>query len=336
MFTDVTGLRINGQIVDPVPKFAAVRGGLPTGRVLYVRSIGVNGDSNGGTGDGSRPDIPLASLFGSTGALAALGGRTNVGDVIYVLPGHVESVSAADMASHTGAASYFSIIGLGGNGSNMPTFNWTAAAATWLLDTAGVELANLRLMLCGSVAATTITVATPITVSAANCRMVNNLINWGLDTNTGCGSTLGAIALVAATNFEFINNRCVNLDTAGTLAVSCLSVNGCDNLIVRGNTFTGGTTATTVGPVHFVTTASLNVLIEWNNIENLKASSTKALTTAIDGVTGTIRYNQFRVQSGIVATTVATTPFLCSYYQNFTADTDTQNGALDVGAGTST
>lgn len=336
MYTDFTGIRINGNILDPLPKYAAVRGGLPTGRVIYARSIGSNGDSVGGYGDGSRPDIPCAAVFGATGALAQLGGRTNAGDVIYVLPGHSENVSAADMASHTGAASYFSIIGLGGNGSNKPTFAWTAATATWLIDTAGVELANLRLMLCGTAAATTITVATPITVSTANCRMVNNDINWGLDTNTGCGSTLGAIALVAATNFEFINNRCVNLDTAGTLAVSCLSINGCDNLIVRGNTFTGGTTATTVGPVHFVTTASLNVLIEWNNIENLKASSTKALTTAIDGVTGTIRYNQFRVQSGIVAGTVAGTPFLCSAYQNFTADTDTHNGALDVFAATST
>lgn len=331
-FTELgPGVTINGALLDSNgARFPNVRGGLPSGRVLYVCSNG----GRDGFGDGTNINMPLASLGGATGALARIAGRTNKGDVIYVLPGHSENVSAADYFSDTGSASGFSVIGLG-SGALRPTFNWTAATSTWLLDTTGVEIANCILNLCGSTATGTLTVATPITVSAADCRIVNCYINWGQDTDTGCGSTLGAIAVTAA-RFEFVNNFCPNLDTAGTLAVSFLSLNGADDAVISSNTIYGGTTSTTVGPVHCVTTASKRIRIIGNVVENLKASSTKAVTSAIASVTGTIAGNYCRVQSGIVAFTIASTPFLCSFYNNYTADTDTQNGALDIANGTST
>lgn len=330
-FTDFTGLSINGAPLSPISPIGGLRGLGPNGKVWYVCSLG----GPGGSGDGTRPDSPLLTVGGANGALARMVGRTNNGDVVVCLPGHVESVSSADYFSHTGTASGFSIYGYG-TGTLRPTFNWTVATSTWLVDTANIEISGLRLNLAGADAAGTLTVTTPITVSAAGFKAVGNFVNWGQSSDNGCGSTLGAIAFVGASQCEIVGNKFISLDTAGTLPVSCLSINGCDFFTLVGNQICGGTTATTVGSVHFVTTASLNVLISGNRIENLKASSTKALTTAIDGVTGSIEYNRFRVQSGIVATTIATTPFLCSYFQNFTADTDTQNGALDVGNGTST
>lgn len=307
---------------------SAGRAPVPGAKVLYVGNR-----TSGPYGNGTTPERPLAALFGAGGGLDLLNDRANYGDKIYVLPGHTESVSAADMGSHTGTASGFSVEGLG-IGNQAPTFNWTATGSTWLLDTAGVELVNLNLNLAGANAATTITIVTPITVSANDCRIVGCRINWGLDTNTGCGSTLGAIS-VTGDRFEFIGNRCYNLDVAGTLAVSFLSINGCDNVKIVGNQIAGASTSTTVGPVHFLTTASTNVLIVGNQIENLKASSTKCLSSAIAGVTGTVAFNLFRVQSGIVAETVAVTPFLCSFFENYTADTDTLSGALDVAGGAS-
>lgn len=327
-YTHLSGLMINGAVVDPVQRIPNTRQMMPGGKTLWVGSAG--GPNTAGTGDGSSPDAPLATL---ALAMAQLSNRQNKGDVIYVLPGHTESVSSADYFSAVGTASYFSVIGLGA-GATKPVFNWTTATSTWLFDTAGVEVSNLKLNLCGSAAAGALTVATPITVSAVDCRIVNCEINWGQDTDTGCGSTLGAIAVTAA-GFEFINNRCYNLDTAGTLAVSFLSINGSDNCKIIGNQITGGTTSTTVGAIHFVTTASKNIFIMWNQVENLKASSTKAVTSAIASVTGAIAYNQLRVQLGIVGFTIAGTPFLCSFFQNFTNNTDTKNGALDVANGTS-
>jgi|GEM_PF-3057368 len=308
----------------------------PGGRILYVGNLAAATSLKESMvpGNGSSPDEPLATLFGANGAMAKLQNRKNVGDIIYVLPGHVESVAVADAASATGSASGFSVIGLG-SGTNRPAFNWTASTSTWLLDTSGVELSNLVLNLCGNTATGALTVATPITVSAAGCRIVDCFINWGQDTDTGCGSTLGAIAVVAATDFEFINNDAVNLDTAGTLAVSLLSLNGASSVKILRNRIMGATTSTTVGPVHFVTTPSLNVQIAGNYIENTRTSATKALTAAVVAVTGTIMDNRFFVALGIVA---VTTTLLPATYECFTANAvaAVRNGALDIGSGTST
>lgn len=316
--------------IFPLPGVGSMlpRPPIPGGKVLFV------GNAAGGPyGNGETIEKPLATLGGSGGALALLKNRSNKGDKIYILPGHTESVSSADYFSHTGTAAGFAIEGLG-YGNQRPIFNWTASDSTWLVDTAGVEIANCVLNLCGASAATTLTVVTPMTVSGNDCRIIGCDINWGLDTNTGCGSTLGAIA-VTGDRFDFFSNRAINLDTAGTLAVSFLSVNGCTGFRAIGNQITGGTTATTVGAIHFLTTLSDNILIAYNAIENLKASSTKALSSAIAGVTGTVMRNYFRVQSGIVAETVAVTAFLCSFFENYTADTDTLSGALDVAGGAS-
>lgn len=304
-----------------------IRGGLPTGLTLYVCSLGSL--YNAGYGDGSDITAPLATV---SSAMTKLNGRTNKGDQIICLPGHVETVNAADFFSATGAASGFSIIGLG-SGFQRPTFNFTAAGSTWLFDTIGMEIANCVLNFCGNTATGALTVATPMTVSAAGGRFVYNYINWGQDTDTGCGSVLGAISVTAA-NFDFIGNTCVNLDTAGTLALSLLALNGADNCQIIGNRITGGTTSTTVAAVHFLTTASLNVNIQGNFIENTRASSTKSLSSAISGVTGIVANNLFRNNSGILGFTVSAN-LSVSAFNNYTNNTVNKNGALDVGAGTS-
>jgi hypothetical protein len=54
-------------------------------------------------------------------------------DTVFVLPGHAENISAADQMSNLVAGTR--IMGLG-DGPARPTFTWTAAAATFLLDQA--------------------------------------------------------------------------------------------------------------------------------------------------------------------------------------------------------
>jgi len=325
-------------IVDGVDVFSAwatagmanVRGagGTTTGKRLYVGAATLQE-----TLDLQAQGVYVyPTLFGTTGAIAALAGRANAGDVIFVLPGHTESITGSTNLSTTAAsATGYSIVGLG-SGAQRPNITWTAAASALLMNVAGVELANLQLNLC-STAATV--VVTPITVSAAGCRIVNCFINWGLSTTIGCGSTLGAIA-VTSTRFDFIGNECVNLDTAGTAgnAITLLSLNGAGYCRIIANRIFGATTATTVGPIHFLTTLSANTTIMWNYIENLIAGSTKAISSAIAGVTGTIAYNQLRVNSGIVGCT-ASANISCSLFQNYTNNTANKNGALDVGSGTS-
>lgn len=323
--TNFDALTVGGVPMVPGAMIAPVRQPIPGSRVIYVGSTALST-----VPDGVRT---ATTLFGTSGALAQLGGRLNKGDIIYVLPGHTESVAAADAASDTGVASGFSVIGLG-SGSQRPIFNWTAAASTWLLDTTGVELANLTLNF--AVTAATV-VVTPITVSAADCRIIGCYINWGASTTIGCGSTLGAIAVTTAGDrFEFINNFCINLDVAGTSgqAITLLSLNGADYCRIIGNRIFGATTATTVGPIHFLTTLSSDVEIVGNYIENLIASSTIAISSAISGVTGVVSYCQLRVNSGIQPITVSAN-MSTTLYENRCSNTVNKAGANVVGAGVS-
>jgi hypothetical protein len=310
---------------------------LPGGNTFYVGNYPASSSLKQSfvNGNGLTPDTAFATLFGASGGLAALGGRLKCGDVIYVLPGHVENVSAADMASDTGAASGFSILGLG-SGTQRPAFNWTAAGSTWLLDTDGVEIANCILNLAGILTTPAVTVATPITVTGVGCRIVDCQINWGMDTDNVCGSVLGAIAVTTAGDyFEFIGNVCINLDVAGTVALCLLSLNGADYCKINRNRIFGATTVTTVGPVHFLTTLSSDVEIVGNYIENLVASSTIAISSAVSGVTGFIGYNMFRVNVAISPVTVSAN-ISCTFFQNYCSDTVNLNGALVVGGGTAT
>lgn len=311
---------------------------VPGGRIRYVGNYpnSTSLKTALAPGDGTTPESPLSSLFGAGGGIDSLRGRINCGDIIYILPGHVETIGIADV-SNTGVvaatAAGYSIVGMG-TGTMRPTFNWTAAASTWLVNQPGIEIANLILNF--AVTAATV-VVTPMTVSAASCRIVDCFINWGASTTIGCGSTLGAIALTAAADyFDFIGNFALNLDVAGTAgnAITLLSMNGADYATITDNKVFGATTATTVGPLHFLTALSSDVLIARNYIENLIASSTIAISSAISGVTGDIAYNQLRVNSGIQPITVSAN-ISCSLFQNFCNNTVNKNGALVVGAGTS-
>lgn len=303
----------------------AVRG-FTGGRTFYVGGSAVTAEAFVKNRD------KFATLFGAGGALAGLGGRLNSGDKILIAPGHTESVSAADMGSHTGAASGFSIIGLG-DGTMRPAFTWTAAAASWLIDTANVEIANLQLFLAGAHAAgSALTVATPIAVSGVGCKILNCFIRWGFDADQIVGDGISW----TATDGVFAYNTAI-APVAAVPSNTFFSVSDAsDRLQIIGNTIVGATDAVTRGVVDFNTAASADVQIGFNYLANILASSTKALSTSIDDVTGRIFYNQFRVNSGILATTVATTPFDCEYFQNFTSDAVGLNGALDVGSGTAT
>uniref|UniRef100_A0A6M3XL26 Uncharacterized protein n=1 Tax=viral metagenome TaxID=1070528 RepID=A0A6M3XL26_9ZZZZ len=126
--------------------YKKVAGGLPvildtskfTGNVFFVDSNGGGADS---AGYGSEPDKALLTLDYAVGLCTA-----NQGDVILLLPGHVETVVAAggialDVAGIT-------VIGLG-TGANRPTVTFTtAAAATVTVDAANIKVQGI-LFVCG-------------------------------------------------------------------------------------------------------------------------------------------------------------------------------------------
>lgn len=301
-----------GAPVTPSVPSVAIRG-WAGGQVLYV------GNKTGTTrGDGSSPDYPCPALFGAGGALSKLNGKTNSGDVIYVLPGHAESVSAADMASHTGAASGFSIVGMG-TGTMRPTFTWTVAGSTWLLDTANVEIANCRLFLAGAHAAgSALTVAAPITVTGVGCRMVNNEIFWGFDVDQIVGDGI----IWNAADGTFAGNTAIAL-VAAVPSNSFLQLKAADRIKIIGNYIFGPTDGTTRGVVYGDTTASINIDVAGNYMHNILASSSIAFSP-LAGSTGVARNNMFGVETGILPITAS----LLRWTENYCSDTDGQAGAL--------
>ena len=325
VYSDFSGIRINGVPVDPSPYNWGGNVYNPLRRTIYVCSLGASG---AGTlfGDGSRPDLPLATL---QAAITSIAGRTTYGDVIKVLPGHAENISTADYFSGGGTAANFRVEGVG-FGPNRPTFTFTLAAATWLLDTAGVVIDNCIFNLAGPAGTTAITVATPFVVSGNGCAITNCSMPWGIDADQIVGTGI----TVTGDDFLFAGNVAIGAVAAAPTS-TFLTANAADRIQLLGNYISGCTAATTTGVVHFLTTASLDIRAYGNFFENLLASSTKAFSSAIAGVTGEVSYNRASVNSGIVAYT-ASSNLSCRFNQNFTSDTVNQNGALDVAGGTST
>lgn len=88
------------------------------------------------TGAGRNPDRPLASV-----AYAFSSDLVGAGDVVYVMPGHTETIAAA--GSITADIAGVQVIGLGW-GTNRPLFTWSATDSTIAVSAASVTFKNIR------------------------------------------------------------------------------------------------------------------------------------------------------------------------------------------------
>lgn len=246
-----SGLRTEfGTLLPPGAQVAA-----------YVRS----------TGPQSGEDLDIRQKILPTLNQAAARCRPGAGDVIYVLNNHVENIATADQISNLVAGT--KIIGCG-SGVTRPTFTWTAAGSTFLLDVADVEISNCILNLDPGTG--TVNVAAPITISAAGCAIKGCQIRMGTDANSkvtiGLTTTAAADDCVIADNFIF-----------GATAAECttmIRLVGADRLRFTGNSVIGATSVVTIGCLQFITTDSLDVLMVGNKIRNNKAVSSAAVTVS--------------------------------------------------------
>jgi hypothetical protein len=100
------------------------------GQIFWVSSTT---GSDGNKGTFARPFATIDYAIGRCTA--------SKGDIIMVLPGHVENISAASFI--TADIAGVAIIGLG-TGSNVPTLTWTAEAATIVVSAANLSFINMR------------------------------------------------------------------------------------------------------------------------------------------------------------------------------------------------
>jgi len=110
---------------------------------------------------GATPDKPFATL-----AYAFSSDRVTSGDVVYVMPGHAETLDAAGDITMDIAG--VKVVGLG-QGSARPTFTFaTDTAATWLITAANVTVENVLITTTG-----TIDVVNGIAITGADCTLTD-------------------------------------------------------------------------------------------------------------------------------------------------------------------
>lgn len=252
--------------------------------------------------DGSSPDRPLSSIFtATTGALAKVNGQ--VGATIFVLPGHVESITGSTNISTLiggATATCCNIVGLG-YGSMRPALNWTAAASALLCNVAGLAIRNFLFNL-NATAATVVTAA--ITHSAADQTF--DSIDMLPNTSATQLTTTAVTVASGADNLLYTNVRMFGetfatnpTDTfTTTAAVNKLTMSHCQ--------FDVALNATTNGAINLAN-APTNVDIEWCTFMNKKASSTVAAISSAS-TTGNVKDCTLNITNATGAATAWSTP----------------------------
>lgn len=214
------------------------------------------------------------------------------GDYIYWLPGYTESITGADAWSNLGSKTDVTLCATG-HGTNRAAITWTAAGSTVLMDAANFRIQNAQLFLAGPHAAgTAVTVAAPITISAAGFDISMCDIYWGFDADQIVA--IGITTTAAADNGVFNDNNCY-AETAAVPTTTFLRLTGTDFLTMERTFVIGpGSTVATAAPVQQLTTASLKMRIKDCVFQNTLANSTVSFT-AMAGCTGSVHNCGFGV-----------------------------------------
>lgn len=239
------------------------------GKVTFV------GNASGYAADGSLTgdvyDLPITNLFGSDGALrdSSSLSQNDLGTLLFVKRGSSYTVSTADHASLTASRKRIYIRGEGDE-TERPTITFSAAAATWLLDTDSVVLDNFNIRL--EPGSGTVNVAAPFTISGNGCGFRNCRFYAGTDANNKV-----TVGLTFTGDNCFMENCDLHAATAAG-ATTFVRLTGADYFRMRDTTIDGATTSTSVGSLQFLTTASTFVRFDRCFIANRVAASTVAIS----------------------------------------------------------
>ncbi|HAM40520.1 MAG TPA: hypothetical protein DCP69_04095 [Candidatus Omnitrophica bacterium] len=220
------------------------------GDIWFVDS-GAAGASDA-AGAGKSPDVPFATLDYAIAKCTA-----SNGDVIYVMPGHAETLGA-DSAVDVDVIGV-KIIGLGW-GATRPTFNATAIAGDFKLAAASISIENL--LFTGGVDATT----GMLEISAADCRVKNCEFRDVTGQATDCLITVDGADRLTIEDCKFIM-------AAGAGANSAIALDGSDDCEIK-NCYIYGNFA--VAAIDLRTTLSARV-----NIHDCKLWTANAADIAI-------------------------------------------------------
>lgn len=296
-----------------------VPGGLPaildvkvhTGNVFFVDA---NAAQSGTTaGYGTHPDKAFSTIDAAINACFA-----DQGDVIYVLPGHTETL--ADATSLVPDVDGVSIVGLG-VGAARPTLTLSATGSNIPISGDSVVFKNFLITTVG-----TINVSLAITVTGDDCVVE--------DVEMREASTISQIVVGLFLNvaLRVKVRRFVFLGLAGDATVTAIRMTGSTGLEIEGcrlvGNFQGSEDAT--GAIQSLTTLNVDIDIHHNRVENRDGTSEAGIVfVATD--TGFVWENFIAVPTsdfgqGIVVDTAM------RQFNNYVVDVATERG-LPEGTG---
>jgi hypothetical protein len=236
---------------QPGGMFAVVNQSVTTGNIFFVNSASATGANS--VGAGQNPDIPFLTVDYAIGQCTA-----SQGDLIYVMPGHAETLATAtglvlDVAG-------VKVVGLG-YGPNRPTFTFSTTDSIVSITAANCWLENVRLV--GDV--DNIVTAISLSATADGCTLRNIELVDGA-TNK---EFLVGIAIAAACHDVTIEG-CRFLGLAGG-ATTCIILAGASNNLVVRNCYLFGTFSTAL--LSAAAAASANIVLHDNFMVNRDAGA---------------------------------------------------------------
>lgn len=265
-----------GILAGDMPLLNVAGGMITTGRVFFA-------DSNTGnaTASGRSPDRPRNSI---QNCITSQSCRANKGDVIFAMPGHVETISAAGSLAFSKAG--VRVFGLG-VGLTRPILNFTATAGTIEVDAADCGLFNC--ILRADISA----VAVGVNIDAAGFEMAYCYSTY-VDTGDDFVITVDATSAVRA----YIHHNYFTTEiTAG--ADSGVKMTASDFIRIHDNEFHGQWAK---APIVGETTLSSNVSIVRNIIFNADTSVYNGIDMGALSSTGVVASNRV---TALYATAVA-------------------------------
>lgn len=295
----------------------------PGGRVAaFVRSTGVQDYDESFVKENLVQD--LATALGRC--------RSGRNDIVVVLEGHSESVTAA--TSTTFAAALLTgtkIIGVG-QGSNRPTFTWTATTSTWAISVANVFISGCIFNFAGIDA-----VAKAINITGADVRISSCEI---ITTATSKGSIIG-IEIGTGAHRNCIDHcyiRGLSSQEPGANGSVIKVAGAVNNTLIVGNTIIAPTRTTTAEYGHIrVSGIAIDTLIADNILVSTNAAALYCITLDAVASYGSLLRNAYYKQGAGVSTAGGVSfggTTVWSSIESYCVDEASKSGLLTPVAGT--
>jgi hypothetical protein len=287
----------------------------PTGRIAaYVRNVPVNGDP---------PEIEQRRYKTLADALKQC--RPGAGDIVIVLPGHLENVVDANMLANLVDGT--TILGLGSTRQDSaPTFRWTTTASKWLISKKNCTIQGLKLRLEGAV------VVKAIEITGVGNELVGNAIE--VASGAALKATIAIEVGTGAHDTTIIGNYIYGTATHNvTDGINVLGAAPPQRLRISDNEMLFSATVAN-GLIH-IRAACLQAQILRNVLYNTMTASSAAIAVDSVAADGIIANNFIAIlANGVAAATGITlgAAALFKCFQNLVADEPRASGVLSPAA----